>query len=103
NKAVTTIRNTEVVADCTNVLALECASRRRRILRADPLSREPVRLASSHRLLRGQAYRSPTSRAHFRLLGLVAAGRDEGGFQFEGTILGEPLGLSLRLLRGASQ
>src|SRR5690348_3297954 len=30
NKVLTTLRNTEVVADATNVLALECASRRRR-------------------------------------------------------------------------
>ncbi len=29
NKVITTIRNSEVVADATNVLALECASRRR--------------------------------------------------------------------------
>ena len=103
NKAVTTIRNTEVVADCTNVLALECATRRRRLLRADPFSRESVRLAASHRLLRGQAYRSPTARAHFRLLGLVAAGRDEGGFQFELASLTEQLGFYLRLLRETSQ
>src|SRR5688500_15505142 len=30
NNMVTTIRNSEVVSDCTNVLALECALRRRR-------------------------------------------------------------------------
>src|SRR5207302_2958328 len=36
NKVVTTIRNTEVVADATNVLALECASRRRLLLRSNP-------------------------------------------------------------------
>ena len=31
NKVVSTVRNTEVVADSTNVLALECAIRRRRL------------------------------------------------------------------------
>ncbi|HLZ07566.1 MAG TPA: hypothetical protein VKT80_03195 [Chloroflexota bacterium] len=99
NKAVTTIRNTEVVADPTNVLALECASRRRRLLRADRLSAEPVRLATSQRLVRGQAYRSPLARAHFRLFGLVTAGRDQGGFRFEVTSLVEHVGFYLRLLR----
>src|SRR5258708_809690 len=53
NNVVTTIRNTEVVADATNVLALECASRRRRLLRADPRNRERVRLCTSHRVVRG--------------------------------------------------
>jgi hypothetical protein len=66
--AVATSRNTEVVSDSTNVLALEAASRRRRDRSA------PVKLAASHRLLRGQDYRGAASQ-HFRLLGLVAAGR----------------------------
>jgi hypothetical protein len=49
NKVVTTIRNTGVVADITNVLALECASQRRQRLRADPKessARAPLRLTS---------------------------------------------------------
>src|SRR5215471_3341508 len=88
NKVVTTIRNTEVVADATNVLALECASRRR-LLRANQQSRERVCLCASHRVVRGQAYRVPGASSHFRLLGLCAAGRDEGSFQFETTSLVE--------------
>ena len=56
NKVVTTIRNTEVVADATNVLALECAVRRRSLLNDAPHSCERVRLSASHRMLRGQAY-----------------------------------------------
>jgi hypothetical protein len=98
NKVVTTIRNSEVVADSTNVLALECAVRRRSLLRDDPRSRKRVRLAASHRLLRGQAYRSPEAHPHFRLLGLCAAGRDEGAFQFEISSLVEQIGFYLRLL-----
>jgi hypothetical protein len=66
--AVATSRNTEVVSDSTNVLALEAASRRRRDRSA------PVKLAASHRLLRGQDYGGAAAQ-HFRLLGLVAAGR----------------------------
>src|SRR5215469_4018320 len=40
NDVLTTIRNTEVVADATNVLAIECASRRRLLLRLDPQNKE---------------------------------------------------------------
>src|SRR5436305_7478571 len=104
NNVLTTIRNTEVVADATNVLALECASRRRLLLRLDAQNRERVRLCASHRVVRGQAYRAaPGVFAHFRLLGLCAAGRDEGSFQFETTSLIEQISFYIRLLRGASQ
>jgi hypothetical protein len=104
NKVVTTTRNTEVVADTTNVLALECASRRRHLLRGSPQSRERVRLCASHRVVRGQAYRdAPGVLPHFRLLGLCAAGRDEGSFQFEATSLVEQIAFYLRLLREVSQ
>jgi hypothetical protein len=98
NKIVTTIRNTEVVADITNVLALECASRRRQFLRADPKSRERVRLCASHRVVRGQAFGGPASFPHFRLLGLCAAGRDEGSFRFETSSLVEQIDFYMRLL-----
>ncbi len=83
NKVVTTIRNTEVVADSTNVLALEAARRRRR-LRQDPGTRlETVRLATSQRLVRAQMFGAPGASAHFRLVSLVASGRDVGSFAFE--------------------
>ncbi len=104
NKVVTTIRNTEVVADATNVLALECASRRRLLLRSNPQNRERVRLCTSHRVVRGQAYRAaPGVLPHFRLLGLCAAGRDEGSFQFETTSLVEQIAFYLQLLREVSR
>ena len=102
NNVVTTIRNTEVVADATNVLALECAVRRRALLQADPYSRDRIRLGASHRLLRGQAYQSATASAHFRLLGLCVAGRDEGAFQFETTSLREQIGVYLQLLQAVA-
>jgi len=82
--AVTTARNTEVVSDSTNVLALECGLRRRRLLRSDPRSRRSVHLAASHRVLRAQRYRDPESAPqHFRLFALCSAGRDTGNFGFE--------------------
>jgi hypothetical protein len=104
NKVVTTIRNTEVVADVTNVLALECASRRRLLLRSNPQSRERVQLCTSQRVVRGQAYRAaPGVLPHFRLLGLCAAGRDEGSFQFETASLVEQITFYLQLLHNVSQ
>lgn len=104
NKVVTTIRNTEVVADVTNVLALECASRRRLLLRRDPQSREQIRLCASHRVVRAQAYQAaPGVLSHFRLLGLCTAGRAEGSFQFEATSLVEHIAFYVRLLREVSQ
>src|SRR5215218_9567481 len=54
NLAVATIRNTEVVSDSTNVLALECALRRRTALRSAGRARVRVKLCASHRLLRAQ-------------------------------------------------
>ena len=103
NKVVTTIRNSEVVADTTNVLALECAVRRRSLLKTDLSSRERVRLVASHRLLRGQAYQSTTATAHFRLLGFCVAGRDEGSFRFETTSLREQIAAYLQLLQATAQ
>ena len=55
NWAVSTARNTEVVSDSTNVLALECALRRRQLLRVNPRSTDSVHLAASHRLSPGTA------------------------------------------------
>jgi hypothetical protein len=43
NWAVATSRNSEVVSDATNVLALEVASRRRQLSRNDPRSSQAVR------------------------------------------------------------
>ena len=83
NWSVTTIRNTEVVSDSTNVLALECAVQRREILRTNPQSTHVVHLAASHRLLRAQYYGDPKSLAHFSAFALCSAGKDAGNLKFE--------------------
>jgi len=98
NKVVTTVRNTEAVADPTNVLALECAVRRRRLLRADTRSRHRVRLGATHRVIRAQAFPAPDMAAHFKLLALCTAGRDEGSFDFETRTLTEQIHLHLDVL-----
>ena len=83
NWAVATSRNTEVVSDSTNVLALECALRRREHLRRDPKSGASVHLAARHRLLRGQHYNRPDLSSHFSTFALCSAGRDLGHLRFE--------------------
>jgi hypothetical protein len=99
NWAVSTARNTEVVSDSTNVLALECSVRRRELLRVDPKSPTPVHLAASHRLLRAQRYESPESVAHFSSFALCSAGRDRGNSQFEVSALGMHIRFYLEALR----
>lgn len=80
---LTTIRNTEVVADPTNVLAMECAVRRRKLTRSHSTDSTPVNLACSHRVLRAQRYPDTSALSHFRLFSLCSAGRDTGSLRFE--------------------
>lgn len=80
NRVVSTARGTEVVADPTNVLALECARR---------LNEQPqaaVRLATSHRVTRAQPVPDqPGFAAHFRMFSLSSASheRPDHGFLVE--------------------
>lgn len=78
DRVLATSRNTEVVSDSTNVLALEVATRRRQ-----SRSQAPIHLAASHRLLRTQHYGDPKLSAHFRVFSLCSAGRDRGDARFE--------------------
>jgi len=86
---VSTSRNTEVVSDATNVLAIECAVRRFKQARSNPRAINPVHLAASHRLLRGQKFAtSPGIRQHFKVFSLCSAGRDSGNLRFETDTVG---------------
>jgi hypothetical protein len=87
HKVVSTVRRTEVAADPTNVLALEAAVRRRRLLADNPRSAERVELAGVQRVLRAQVFAGAESFAHFSILGLVTAGRDTGNRGFEREVL----------------
>jgi hypothetical protein len=99
NWAISTARNSEVVSDSSNVLALECALRRRELLRSNLKSAQPVHLATSHRLVRAQQYKSPHLSAHFASFVLCSAGRDGGDFRFELAALRLHIGIYLRALR----
>lgn len=98
NQTVTTIRNSEVCSDSTNVLALECARRRR--VKEHRVTAD-TKLCASHRLLRPQAPNHPGTFPHFRIFSLVTAGRDRGSYSFEIAALVEHLEFYLSLLQTA--
>ena len=102
NRVVTTIRNTEVVADATNVLALECGLRRRALRQDRGTADAPVRLCASHRLTRAQQYSGPHLRAHFRMFSLCTAGRATAPGAFETTVVIEQIAFYLRFLAAAA-
>jgi hypothetical protein len=91
NNVLTSIRNAEVLGDSTLALALEAARRRR--------SAGLVRLCASHRVIRLQPFDVPGFSPHFRLFGMVTAGRDTGGFGFETSQLVEHARVYLRMFR----
>lgn len=76
DKVISAMRGCEVAADPTNALALEAATRRTTYRDA------PVRLAAIQRVVRAQPIPAGYL-AHFSMLGLVTAGRDDGGHRFE--------------------
>jgi hypothetical protein len=91
NNVVTTIRNAEALGDPTIALALEAVRRRP--------SAGVVRLCASHRVIRLQPFDVPGYSPHFRLFGLVTAGRDTGSFRFETAHLLEHVRVYLRIFR----
>jgi hypothetical protein len=95
NKILSTTRGVEVLSDGTNVLALECALRRRATRREGV----PVKLAASARVVRAQQFEGARSFAHFRLLHLCSAGRDVGASHFVFDALVEHIAIQLRALR----
>lgn len=85
----------EVVSDCTAILALEAAFRRRAAVAYDGV----VRLCASHRELHVPFSAPLRSDPHTRVFALCTAGADEGGLQFEIRNLREHLEVHLRLLQ----
>ncbi|MCW5921539.1 MAG: hypothetical protein KIS77_04290 [Saprospiraceae bacterium] len=80
DKILSALRGTEVVADATNVLALESVVRRQ----AQGFPSAPTHFSVAHRHVRAQEVpKVPGFSAHFSILGLTSAGRDTGGFDFE--------------------
>lgn len=93
HKIVSTMRGSDVVSDASNVLALECAVRRR----ASPRGPE-VALCASARMTRAQALVRKEHTAHFQLFVMVVAGRDPGGRALQATALREAIDTQLAML-----
>jgi hypothetical protein len=83
NRILSTIRNSEVIADSTSTMALKAALMRKDCLDGDAKSSKTINCCSSHRLLRAQPFEEEKFSAHFRVFALVSAGRDTGNFSFE--------------------
>ncbi|MBX2871184.1 MAG: hypothetical protein KTR30_03765 [Saprospiraceae bacterium] len=98
NKVLGAHRNLEVVADATNVLALEASLRRKLLLAKKPKNPQQVHLATSHRHVRAQALAMEGFTAHFQIQCMISAGRDEGNWRFEEKTLYRHLTYYLRLL-----
>jgi hypothetical protein len=98
NKVLSALRGTEVVADPTNVLALECAQRLRRN-RA-----ETVRLATSHRCVRTQQLPdNPAFTASFRMFCLATAGLERGDHAVVAEAVAEQVAVLLRAFEHLEQ
>lgn len=95
NNILSTIRNTEVCSDPTNVLALESSLRRQQL--HDKTSR--IRLCTSQKAVRCQDFKIPHCFACFRLFCLTSAGKDEGSFKFELEELYEHLSYFAKLFK----
>lgn len=97
NRMLSTIRNSEVVADSTSTMALQAALMRKKNLGSDAKSTQTINCCSSHRLLRAQSFEEGKFSAHFRVFALVSAGRDTGNYAFELSQLEEHIGFYLSL------
>lgn len=90
NKIVSATRGTEVVADATNLMALESAVRRKTTRFDDTV----VNLCSIHRHVRAQALPPVKGfTAHFKIFTALTAGRDRGSLEFEKMALLQHLSL----------
>lgn len=90
--SVPTCRTGEVVSDPTNILALEAAIRRKN-------GQANVSLATTHRVVRPQAYQSTKMLAHFSMFALLSTSRDRGSNQTEAEAIGLHLETHLSVFR----
>jgi len=80
---LSTNRNSEVIADPTTSLALQCAQRRIEKLNKNQKNSETVSLATSQRVSRQNQLKKTVRSQHFRTFTIMSAGRDIGFENFE--------------------
>jgi hypothetical protein len=96
DKIVSAVRNTEVLADATNSLALHIAG----IKKNNPAAGAGLmRFCTVHRHLRAQELKVKWHTAHFKIGCMVTAGKDTGDYRFECSQLKDQLGAICGLLR----
>jgi len=101
---LSTIRNTEVNADATTALSLECARRREKLLRGNSKSLEEVSLCTSHRSIRLQKFpKNSGFTSHFKIFAVCTAARDVGDEEFESRNLVKHIGFYLDLFKALNQ
>lgn len=94
---LSTIRNTEVVADAVVVLALEAARERRE----SPAGWRGTSLGTFHRELRTQVHEQPGFTPHFRALSLVDARNVDENLRFKAEVFSRHVGIYLNIISGA--
>lgn len=95
HKVLSSVRGTEVVADATNVLALQIASE----LKHTGDKNKIVKYATVHRHIRAQYFDNPNYSAHFAAFCMVTGGYDRGNYDFEMEQLEQHIKILLELIK----
>ena len=95
NNVVSALRGAEVVADATNVLALQVARDTK-----TNATKELIKYCTVHRHVRSQGLTEPWHTAHFGIFCAVSGGYDTGAYAFELAAVKDHLALYLALLQG---
>jgi hypothetical protein len=93
DKVVSAVRNTEIVADATNSVALHVADLRKQG------ETGVLRFCTTHRHVRAQRFAGKQYLPHFAIGCMVTAGRDTGSFGFECDGVAEHVGMYIDWLR----
>lgn len=94
-KIISALRNTEVMADATNALALHIAG-----IKRSGAGSGLLRFCTVHRHLRSQPFKAAGFTPHFKVGCLVTSGRDNGDYQFECINLHHQIQTLIDLLEG---
>lgn len=99
-KILSATRQTEVVADATNALALHIADLRDGKRAPTSSAVETLRFSAIHRHIRTPTLPAiPGMRSHFKIACFVTAGRDTGSYQFEKEALTEHITMMTAFFR----
>lgn len=95
NKVLSSIRGTEVMADATNVLALQLAQD----FKNNSNKTASIHYCTACRHIRGQYFSAPGFTAHFGVFCMASGGTSRGGLLFETEQINRHIGLLLQFIR----